>query len=75
MDLRKNGDSPAAVLQKEEARFVLDHVLKRLIDEGKICAPIHDAIMCKASEAEYVQAVFKQEARKLYGTDILTHIE
>ena len=75
VDLRKNGESPAAQLQKEEARFVLDHVLKRLIDEDKICAPIHDAIMCKASEAEYVQDIFKEEAQSLYGSDIRTHIE
>ena len=75
VDLRKNGGSPALELQTEEARFVLDHVLRRLIDEDMICAPIHDAIMCKASESEYVQAVFKEEARKLYGTEILTHIE
>jgi len=75
VDLRNNGDSPASLLQAEEARFVLDHVLKRLIDEGKICAPIHDAIMCKTSEAGYVQGVFEEEARKLYGTEILTHIE
>jgi hypothetical protein len=75
VDLRKKGDSPAALLQAEEARFVLDHVLKRLTDEDMTCAPIHDAIMCKASEADYVQGVFKEEAQKLYGTAILTHIE
>ena len=75
VDLRANDGSPALELQTEEARFVLDHVLKRLIDQGKVCAPIHDAIMCKTSEAKDVQEVFKDEAKKLYGTDILTHIE
>jgi hypothetical protein len=65
VELRRKGGSPAAELQKEEARFVLDHVLKRLIDEDMLCAPIHDAIMCKASEADYVQDVFEEEARKL----------
>ena len=46
-------------LQKFESVFVVDTLYKTLVDRGIWSATIHDAIICKESDADAVYSIFK----------------
>lgn len=49
---------------------ILKRVMLRGVDEDIVCLPIHDAIACKAKDAEWVEHVMTEEWTREVGTVI-----
>ncbi|MFH5803315.1 hypothetical protein ACG2DA_04615 [Alienimonas sp. DA493] len=55
-------------LQRLDVQLMLA-VLGRFVDEGKPALGLHDAVLCRVSDAEFAAEVMAREYRKVFGGD------